>query len=70
MTHRRVLQRDSNFAASEKDNLIKLKKCFFSLKNYHPIPRRDSISRPIAPISEVSNMLPLDQAARAFNYFH
>jgi hypothetical protein len=33
---------------------------FFTL-SYHPIPWRDSISRPIAPVSSI----PLDHAARA-----
>jgi hypothetical protein len=35
---------------------------FFLLINYHPIPRWDSISRPITPQAETK---PLDHAARA-----
>jgi hypothetical protein len=34
----------------------------FTIKNYHPMPLRYSISRPITPQTET---IPLDHAARA-----
>jgi hypothetical protein len=35
----------------------------YDILNYHPVPRRDSISRPITPQAEA---IPPDHAARVF----
>jgi hypothetical protein len=53
-TDRRTPSTSRPAPSGGKITYVHMMQSFFRFKNYHPVPWRDSISRPIAPVSSVA----------------